>query len=98
MTYSIRTYEAANHRIHAAVTLPAPMTPEQLNDYIEEIGRYAFRAVNALLEAGHPLRTDKYLTAPLVLVASTLGGPDEKITHVVFAEYREDPEYGDTDY
>jgi len=77
----ITTNSYANGRIFATITIPE-MTEENLEEYIEEFHRDAFRAINADLAIG-----GKHLLAPLVRVERSM---KPTTTKVVFAECRDD--------
>ena len=85
----VTTSTYANGRRYATVYIPE-MTEDQLMDRLDGFHRDAFRALNADL-----VLEGKHLEAPLVRVDASTRKPS---TQVIFAEYREEAEYGDVDY
>lgn len=81
--------EAANGRLYATVTLPMPIREDDLEPYEPALTREAFRAMNDHLATS--IREIKHLVDPIIRLGDTFNDAGE-VTHVNFAEYREDTE------
>jgi len=89
-TIQTELYKYLNGRRSATIHFSTPLTEEQIDDYILELNVDAFRAINADLAL-----EGKHLEVPLVRVGRLA---DQPTASIEFAEYREDPDYGDADY